>query len=66
MIETLKEKLKGDNVLSKFERDAIIYIITEYERIHIQKGSNVTIEMSHDMAKKITPLMFKSDGSYKM
>jgi hypothetical protein len=65
MIDDLVRKLSNGDVLSKPERGAVMYILTEYEKIIKERGTTVTMEMSLDTWKKVQKAVYNNDGTIK-
>lgn len=65
MVDNLLIKLSGKGQLSNIEKNAIIYILTEYEKLHLYKGNNVVIEMSQNNWKEYLKWKYDKSGNGK-
>lgn len=65
MIDILKKKLSNGSVLSEVEKNAIEYVLTEYENIHKQQGYNVEVTMSQSVWKEFLSWKYDRFGNVK-
>ena len=66
MITSLTTRLREGKLLTINEREAIIYILSEYEKLQRTTGESVVLEMSQDMFKEVMQIMYKIDGNSKL
>ena len=57
MITSLTTRLREGKLLTINEREAIIYILSEYEKLQRTTGESVVLEMSQDMFKEVMQIM---------
>ena len=66
MITSLTTRLREGKLLTINEREAIIYILSEYEKLQRTTGESVVLEMSQDMFNEVMQIMYKIDGNSKL